>query len=533
LAARGEDAAPASTTGPYVLTGEQYKESLRDGRHVIAEGDDVEDITRHPAFRRAVENLAGFFDAQDDPNTRDILTFVEPESGERYSTSWLVPRSREDLERRRAALKISTFHTLGVFGRPPDYGSTIAMGYLSLLDKFEAADPRFAANIKAFVDKAAKQNAICADVLAEPQSDRTIPNNLKPGRLRVVEERPDGVVLYGAKAVGSVAAIGHFCTIANLLFKDMDPACNVWCVVPVGADGLTLVARERVTGDAGPKDHPLDAYGDEPDTFFIFDHVFVPWEDVFVYQKPDVLGLYYPVCTLAHWHILARLWYRGEIFAGVAQAVVDALGTEPIPGVRAALAEVFAYAQTLKAFVLAAEREGHVTQSGVFVPSQAMTTPGRLFSIEQYPRVTQIIRDLTGQGMISRFPESTWQREEIAGKLEEFMVGHDVSARDKNRIFSLAWDLTCSSHAMRVALFENVNATPPAWIREEIYRSYDRSEALRFAHDRAGTVTSRPETDGVPERPSTFELIRREAEQARPEQPAAAAQARDRTDGER
>jgi aromatic ring hydroxylase len=286
-------------------------------------------------------------------------------------------------------------------------------------------------------------------------------------------------------------------------------------MVPVGAENLRLVARERVTFDSSHDDHPLDAYGDEPDTFFIFDNVFVPWEDVFVYQKPELLGLYYPVCTLAHWHILARLWYRAEIFAGVGQAVVDALGTEPIPGVRTALAEVFAYAQTLKAFVLAAEEEGEVTPSGVFVPNQAMTTPGRLFSIEQYPRVMQIIRDLTGQGMISRFPESTWQRDEIAGKLEEFMSGHEIMARDKNRIFSLAWDLTCSSHAMRVALFENVNATPPAWIREEIYRSYDRSEALQLVHDRAGTETGRPASDGQPERTSTFELIRKEAEASR------------------
>jgi 4-hydroxyphenylacetate 3-monooxygenase len=213
--------------------------------------------------------------------------------------------------------------------------------------------------------------------------------------------------------------------------------------------------------------------------------VFVPWDDMLVFQNSDVLGLYYPVCTLAHWHILARLWYRAEIFAGLAQAIVDALGTEPIPGVRSALAEVFAYAQTLKAFVLAAEEEGTVTSSGVFVPNQKMTTPGRLFSIEHYPRIMQIIRDITGQGMISRFPESTWEREEIAGKLEEFMRGHGLSAREKNRLFSLAWDLTCSSNAMRVALFENVNATPPAWIREEIYRSYDRAEALAFIHERA------------------------------------------------
>jgi len=476
----------AEAADPYVLSGEQYKASLRDGRHVIADGEDVADVTTHPNYRAAVDTLAGFYDAQRDPATRDALTFVDEESGERYSTSWLVPRSVEDLHRRREALKIGTSHTLGVFGRPPDYGSTIAMGYLSLLDRFKEADPRFADNIEAFVRRAAKQNAMCADVLAEPQSDRTVPNHLKPGRLRVVEERSDGVVLYGAKAVGSVAAIGHFCTIANLWFKDMDEACNIWCMVPVGTEGLTLVARERVAHGTDRGDHPIDAGGEEPDTFFIFDHVFVPWEDVFVYRKPELLGLYYPVCSIAHWHILSRLWYRAELFAGVAQAVVNALGTETIPGVRSAVAEVFAYAQTLKSFVLAAEQEGHVTPAGVYIPSQQITTPGRLYSIEQYPRIMQIIRDLTGQGMISRFPESTWAREEIAGKLEEFMAGAGITAHAKNRIFAMAWDLTCSSHAMRVALFENVNATPPAWIREEIYRSYDRSEALEQVYARAG-----------------------------------------------
>ncbi len=497
----------------YVFTGEQYKESLRDGRRVISMGEVVKDITTHPAFRRSVETLAGFFDAQHGPNTSDALTFVDPDSGDRYSTSWLVPRNCEDLERRREALKISTFHTFGVFGRPPDYGSTIAMGYLSLLDKFEVANPRFARNIKGFVNRAAKQNAICADVLAEPQSDRTIRNSQKPGRLRVTKETSEGVYIYGAKAVGSVAAIGHYCTIANLLFGDMDPACNIWCVVPVGAEKLTLVARERVTYEAPIDDHPLDAYGDEPDTFFLFDNVFVPWEDVFVYQAPELLGLYYPVCALAHWHILARLWYRGELFAGIAQAVVDALGTEPIPGVRSVLAEVFAYAQTLKAFVLASEKEGYLTKAGVFVPNQSMTTPGRLYSIEHYPRIMQIIRDITGQGMISRFPASTWELEEIGGKLEEFTAGHEITARDKNRIFSLAWDMTSSGHAMRVALFENVNATPPAWIREEIYRSYNRAEALKIIHERAGTKTGRSQSDNVTERASSFDLIRREAEQ--------------------
>ncbi|HEV8534593.1 MAG TPA: 4-hydroxyphenylacetate 3-hydroxylase N-terminal domain-containing protein [Candidatus Limnocylindria bacterium] len=501
----------ATLTDPYLMTGEGYRRSLRDGRRIIYAGQEVADITAHPAFKRTVDNVAALYDLQFDPAYRDTLTYLDPDTGDRLSTGWLVPRSREDLEKRRETLRVSTLHTLGMYGRPPDYGSTICMGYLSLLDLFEAVDPKLAANIRAFVKAAARRNAMCADVLAEPQSDRMVPNNQKPGRLRVVEERKDGVVIYGGKAVGSLAAAGHYMTIANLLFSDMDPACNIWCQVPVNAKNMTLVSRESVTAPAETGDHPVDAFGDEIDTFFIFDNVFVPWEDIFVYKQDKLLGLYYPVCALAHWHILARLWYRAEIFAGVAQAIVDALGTGGIPGVRMALTEVFAYASTLKAFILAGEKEAKHTKAGVLVPDSTMITAGRLHSLEHYPRVIQIIRDISGQGLVSRFPEATWRVPYVAEKLEEFTAGHGISAKDKNRIFNLAWDLVCGSHASRVALFEHLNAAPPAWIREEIYRSYDRAEALRYVRERAGISAEAAETTS-PQARSSFDLVRREAE---------------------
>ncbi|MBM4421094.1 MAG: hypothetical protein FJ034_05845 [Chloroflexi bacterium] len=499
----------------YLMTGEQYRASLRDGRRIVHSGAEVPDMTTHPAFRRTVDNIAALYDLQFDPAYRDTLTFTDPDSGDRLSTGWLVPRSHEDLEKRRATLRISTLHTLGMYGRPPDYGSTICMGYLSLLDLFEATDPKLASNIRTFVTNAARGNAMCADVLAEPQSDRMVPNNEKPGRLRVVEERKDGVAIYGGKAVGSLAAAGHYMTIANLLFSDMDPACNIWCQVPVNVKNLTLVSRESVTTDSSREDHPVDSFGDEFDTFFIFDKVFVPWENIFVYNQDKLLGLYYPVCALAHWHILTRLWYRAEIFAGLAQAIVDALGTAGIPGVRMALTEVFAYAATLKAFILAAEREAKYTKTGVLVPNSGLITAGRLHSLEHYPRVMQVIRDISGQGLVSRFPEATWRIPAVAEKLEEFTAGHGISARDKNRIFNLAWDLVCGSHASRVALFEHLNAAPPAWIREEIYRSYDRTEALKLIRQRAGVSVDEPAAATAAGARSSFDLVRKETERKR------------------
>jgi aromatic ring hydroxylase len=474
----------------YVITGGQYRESLRDGRRIVFGDEEVADVTTHPAFRGGVDLVAGYFDLHADPAFRDALTFRDPVSGAVKTAGWLVPRSKEDLRHRREALQISTRHTFGLFGRPPDYGSTFVMGFLSVLDLFEEHNPRLARNVVEFVERAGREAAICADVFAETQSDRTVPNAERKARLRVVEERPDGVVVYGAKAVGSVGAIGNYCVIANLIAQGIDPKAIIWAVCPVNAEGLTLVSREQLTPSDGAGNHPVDSRGEESDTLYVFDHVFIPWEHVFMWGAEHLLGLYYRIGVLGHWHVLSRLWYRAEIFAGLAQAIVNVLGTDSIPGVRAVVADVFTYASSLRAFVLAAEAEGTLTKGGVYIPSIELVTAGRLHSLVRYPDVIHALRDLAGQGLISRFPDAVFERERLREQLDDFLGGQSVSARDKNRLFNLVWDLTCSAHAARVALFENVNSLPPAWIREGIYQSYDRKDAVEFVLSAAGVRTA-------------------------------------------
>ena len=70
--------------------------------------------------------------------------------------------------------------------------------------------------------------------------------------------------------------------------------------------------------------------------------------------------------------------------------------------------------------------------------------------------------------------------------LDDYLPGYDIGARDKNRLFNLIWDMTCSPAAMRIALFENINATPAVGLREQLYRTYDRSAGLAAVRRRAG-----------------------------------------------
>ena len=75
------------------LTGEEYLDTLRDGREVWIYGEKVDDVTTHPAFRNGARSVARLYDALHDPEhegrahrsrpTRATAATRTPSSGRR------------------------------------------------------------------------------------------------------------------------------------------------------------------------------------------------------------------------------------------------------------------------------------------------------------------------------------------------------------------------------------------------------------------------------------------------------------------
>lgn len=470
---------------PHLMTGEQYKASLRDGRRVIdSSGNEIDDVTTHPDLR-AVNTLARVMDLQFDPVAQDDLTYIA-EDGGRRAVGWQVPTTEAHLWAKRDAARRTTLETFGMYGRPPDYGPMMALGFLSTLDRIEAESPDQAQNIRDFVQLSSDLNLLSTDLIVDPQSDKRIPRNEKPGQLRIVEDRPDGIVLRGAKVAGSIGSLAHFFTLSTVLGDGVSEDAAIWCAVPVNSPGLTLLLREATARSTGSReDHPLDANGEEMDQIIMFDDVFIPNEYVFSARNTNLLDLYYESCAMALWSIMMRLGFRAEIFAGTAQVITEILGTDKIPGVQNAVAEITLYAQTLKAYT-AATIVHSVDWCGVRVPDPNLTTAGRLYSIQNYPRIQYLMQDLCGQALISRWPEKMWDHPEFGPKLEAYLPGTGVTAREKNRFFNFVWDLTTGAQSGRVGLFENVNATPPAYVSHLVYAHTDRSEMANYVRNFVG-----------------------------------------------
>lgn len=101
------DSTPDTTVTPTAtrpLTGEEYIESLRDGREVYIEGERVKDVTTHPAFQTSVRSMSRLYDALHDPSSGMKTVPTDTGSGGYTPPFFKVARSAEDLLDSREAI---------------------------------------------------------------------------------------------------------------------------------------------------------------------------------------------------------------------------------------------------------------------------------------------------------------------------------------------------------------------------------------------------------------------------------------------
>ena len=111
-------------------TGQQYINGLRERpAEVWLRGERVKDVTTHPALRGGVRSMAALYDLQHDTDLRDEMTFASPSSGMPVGLSFIIPRSHEDLERRRAMMARWAGLGCGMMARTPDFMNVSIAGW--------------------------------------------------------------------------------------------------------------------------------------------------------------------------------------------------------------------------------------------------------------------------------------------------------------------------------------------------------------------------------------------------------------------
>ena len=103
-------------------TGQAYIKGLQEQpREIWLQGERVDDVTTHPALRHGVETIAALYDMQHAPALREEMTYISPTSGEPVGLSFIIPRTRAELEQRRVMMLHWARRSCGMMGRSPDF----------------------------------------------------------------------------------------------------------------------------------------------------------------------------------------------------------------------------------------------------------------------------------------------------------------------------------------------------------------------------------------------------------------------------
>src|SRR2546428_7293895 len=123
-------------------TGAEYIKGLQEQeREIWLRGERIKDVTTHPGLANGVRAIAALYDLQHDPGLRDEMTYISPTSGERVGLSFVIPRTRHELERRGAMMLRWARTTCGMMGRSPDFMNVTFAGWAAAGAYFSRGRP--------------------------------------------------------------------------------------------------------------------------------------------------------------------------------------------------------------------------------------------------------------------------------------------------------------------------------------------------------------------------------------------------------
>jgi 4-hydroxybutyryl-CoA dehydratase/vinylacetyl-CoA-Delta-isomerase len=265
----------------------EFKDGLRDGRVVYYRGELVKDVVDHHDLGIGAEHVALDYALAEDPEHRDLMTWVDLKIGERVSRYFKAPTDSADLLNRREMIERSTRLGGGVVLLIKEIG-TDALFALDMVTAHldNATGSEYRQRVTAFHEECKRKDLSLAVAQTDVKGDRSLLPSQQDHPdyyVHIVEERADGIVVRGAKAHTTCAPyVDELIVLPTRAFKENDASYAVSFAVPVNTPGVKLIASPFGSPPPSEFHHPVSSRHRMIDTLTIFDDVFIPNERVFL-----------------------------------------------------------------------------------------------------------------------------------------------------------------------------------------------------------------------------------------------------------
>ena len=424
-------------------TPEQYVESLRALRiRAYVGGERVDSIVDHPSIAPHINTVAKTYELAHMPEHEEVMTTVSHLTGERIHRYTHIFQSTDDLVKKIQMLRLLGQTTGTCFQRCVGLdalNATYAITYD--LDAAEGTD--YHQRFRRYLERVQRDDLMLAGAMTDPKGHRA----QKPSEqadpdqfVRVVERRPGGVVIRGAKLHNTGGINSHEILVlpgTGLTAEEGDYA--IACAVPADADGVVFIFgrqsndSRKLEGGCDIGNPRFGVVGGE--AMVVFDDVFVPDENIFLNGETKYCGTL--VNYFATWH---RANYGGckggnaDVLIGATAKMTRILGTDRNAIVRDKLVEMVHMNETTYASAIGASAMGYELPCGSFMVEPLMANTVKQNITRNVYQIGRISHDLAG-GFLATMPdEKAFENPEIGDLVRKYHTAnpeYDVMERVK------------------------------------------------------------------------------------------------------
>ncbi|UFJ41090.1 4-hydroxyphenylacetate 3-hydroxylase [Brevibacillus humidisoli] len=476
-----------------IRTGDQYINALKSRQPEIwLQGRKVTSVCDEAVFQQPIREIAKLYDMQHDPEYQEQITHICEETGERVNNAFLVVKSPEDLQARRALYEAYAKATFGLMGRTPDFLNIVLTSLYCNASFLEKYDPQWAENVKNYFKYIRDNDLFLTHAIINPQNDRSKSSHEQQDmftHLGAVKETPEGLVVRGAKMLATLAPITDEVIIYSFPgFKPGDERYALAFALPIDTPGLRIICREPMQdGIRSVYDHPLASRFEEMDAVLVFNDVLVPWDRVFLYNNVEAANLLYPKTGIgqqpAH-QTGVRGLIKLQFATEVAVRLADSIGVDVYLNVQNDLGELIQSLESIRALLRTAEQEYDILPSGELMPGYVPLETIRGLLPKMYPRAIEVMQIIGAGGLLMSPTDADLEHPVLGEEMEKYYVGRDgISGKERVRLFKLAWDLCGEAFGQRLLQYERYYTGDPIRKRAIFYNNYKRIHAFSLVDD--------------------------------------------------
>src|SRR5438128_1978794 len=468
-------------TGTGARTGEQYLEGLNAGeRDIWLNGGRSAYPLEHPDLCAAALPMARVFDLQHE-HAAEMLA-PSPDDGGLVNVTHLIPRSREDLERRRKAIELTAALSAGTMGRTPDYLNVTFACFAGRSDVWaRRGNEQGAANLVAYQKLMRDRDLSTTHSIMNPQVDRSKPEAEQAAgevALHKVGETENHITVRGARMLATLAPYADELTIypgSDIRPQDGDYALSF--ALPMGTPGLRFICRDSYSKQRSTFDYPLSSRFDEMDAVVIFDNVEVPKERLFLCGDTEA---YSEVITDTGWrgHIMHQAFTRAYVklsFAlGLGHLIANTTGVVRFDHIQEKLGQIWHMVELTRSALISAEAGSALDEGGVWYPDDRPFLALRGEMPKWLPYVNELLQLIGGGGFMCT-PSEADLKGPLADEIAKYYQAAGADAERRIRLFRLAWDYIGSDLGGRGELYERFYLSDSYRMTALAYKIADKS----------------------------------------------------------